>query len=109
MAAGGVAMVFVVRDAAGNALVSVAGRFDAHEVAAVRPVLRDVIAATAAGASVWVDLSGAVFFDARALRELLEARATGSVQDVAVRVAGPSGPVRSVLTLAGVTPNLVAA
>lgn len=102
-------MLFVVRDATGNALVSVTGRFDAHEVTAVRPVLRSVIAQVAVGASVWVDLSAATFFDSRALRELLEARAAGAVRGVAVRVAGPSGPVRLVMTSADVASELVAA
>ena len=102
-------MVFVVRDAAGNALVSLSGRFDAHEVSAVRPVLRAAIARATTGTSVWVELSGTDFFDSYALRELVDARAAGSVKGVTVRITGPSQPVRSVMTLAGVTPELVAA
>lgn len=102
-------VVIVVRDVVGNALVSVTGRFDAHEVTTVRPVLTDAIAQASTGTSVWVDLSRATFFDSRALRVLLEAYAEGSVKGVAVRVAGPSGPVRSVMTLTGVAPQLVAA
>lgn len=102
-------MLVLVQDGAGDAVLSVTGRFDAHEVAAVRPVLIDIVGRAAAGRSVRVDLSATDFFDSRALLELIDAREVAGLRGVTVRVAGASAPVRTVLTLAGLSPELVAA
>lgn len=83
-----------------------AGRFDAHEVPAVRPVLQDVIGRSPAGSTVNLDLSSVDFFDSRALLELMHACQAGQSRGVSVRVGAGSPAVRGVLYLTGLDADL---
>lgn len=102
-------MLIVRQGPAGDAMMSVIGRFDAYEVAAIRGALRAAIDRAAAGSTVRLDLSATNFFDSRALVELVDARAAGKHRGVAVHLEGASASVRAVMRMARVTPALVAA
>lgn len=94
---------------ASSAMVSVYGRFDAHEVPTVRAALQQAIEAAAPASAILIDLTMTEFFDSRALVSLLDAHAAGRAHGVQVQLAGASTPVQAVMHFAGVTHDLIAA
>ena len=82
---------------AGKHLVSVAGRFDAHEVSAFRLALEPLL--VDAGCTVRVDLSNVVFVDSSALAELLRAQQAAGLSGGKLLLVDLSDPVRIVLEL----------
>ena len=101
--------MITVQRGSSAALVSVFGRFDAHEVPGVRAALQQVISSAPAASHVRVDLAMTDFFDSRALMSLLDAHAAGRARGVRVQIAGASCPVRVMMKLTGVTGELLAA
>jgi anti-sigma B factor antagonist len=82
---------------AGRHEMSLAGRFDAHEVpgfaSAVQALLEE------SGCKVRVDLSSVVFVDSSALAELLRAQRAAAVTGGDLVLVNPSDPVRVILEL----------
>jgi anti-anti-sigma factor len=83
----------------GATVVWLAGEHDIATVAALR---EELVAATADGADVVVDLSGATFIDASIVRVLEEARARMDGGSARLVLRDPSPLVRRVLTLCAI-------
>ena len=82
---------------AGKHLVSLAGRFDAHEVGAFRLALEPMLADREC--TIRVDLANVVFVDSSALAELLRVREAMTAIGGRLVLVDLSDPVRVILEL----------
>ncbi len=82
---------------AGRHLMTLAGRFDAHEVPAFATAVDALLADT--GCTVRINLSSVVFVDSSALAELLRAQRAAAASGGDVLLVEPSDPVRIILEL----------
>jgi anti-sigma B factor antagonist len=87
---------------AGKHLVSLAGRFDAHEANAFRLAVEPLVAEP--GAIVRLDLANVIFVDSSALAELLRAQRTVSAGGGDLVLVDVSDPVRVILELTALGP-----
>jgi len=88
-----------VRGGAGFGEISVAGRFDAHEVDRFRVAVESL--PVGAGGEVRVDLSGVVFVDSSALAELLRGQRAARESGGDLILVDVSDPVRIILEVTG--------
>lgn len=87
---------------AGKHLVSLAGRFDAHEVNSFRLAIQPLLAD--AGAVIRIDLANVVFVDSSALAELLKAQRSATARGGDLVLVDVSDPVRVILELTALGP-----
>ena len=82
---------------AGHHSISLAGRFDAHEIEGFRLVFEPLL--TEPGTVVRVDLANVVFVDSSALAELLRSQRAAREADGDLVLVNMSDPVRIILEL----------
>jgi anti-sigma B factor antagonist len=85
----------------GHNTVSLAGRFDAHEIAGFRSVVEALVGSE--GSTLRIDLSNVLFVDSSALAELLRTKKSATAAGGGIVLVDVSDPVRIILELTDMT------